>query len=364
LAPPRGAPAAGHGQGKPAAAPAAGWGPPPQKSLAKRLLVGLAVSAFILSLLFNVSMLALLVMASSGSGDLRTTVLQEGNRQQIVALYAIEGPIDGRTSADFRKFFRQISADKDVKAVVLRVNTPGGTVSDSDQVYNLVTRIRKDQGLPIVVSMGGVAASGGYYIAAGADQIYAEPTTITGSIGVIGSWPVVKDLLNEHGVQMVMIRSKQSRGTKATENPFETPSDRTLANMENLLSSMHEKFEQVVRDGRPNLKVTTIEVPIDSPDGDGEKRVVTQTEPLNGQVYLADDAKANGLVDEIGYLDDAVKSAAARARLDKPKVIQYTRPHGLFNLIDAKADASPLDPAKILDDLSTPRIMMMWKMEN
>jgi len=344
----------------------ADWGPPRQTSWAKRLLVGLFVSLFIVSLLFNLSMLLLLGLAAGQDGGLRTTVLEDGARDQTIAVFSVEGAIDGRTSDDFARFFRQIDKDKDIRAVVLRVNSPGGTVSDSDEIHHFVSRI-KQKGLPVVVSMGGVAASGGYYISAGANEIFAEPTTITGSIGVIGSWPVVHDLLNNHGVQMVMIRSRQARGTKATENPFEKPSDRTLQNMETMLTAMHDKFEQVVRDGRgTKLTLSTIDVEITVPTAEGPaKQTVQQTEPLNGQVYLAEDAKNNGLVDEIGYLNDAIDSAAVKARLDKRRVVHYSRPLGLFSVFNAKTEAAIVpEPTKLLDDLSTPRILMMWKMEN
>jgi len=346
------------------------WCPPPKKSLLRRLLSFLFVCLFAASLAVNLWLIAMLALTMGSEGGLRTSVLTKGQPDQTVAVYAVEGAIDGKTSADFRRFARQIRNDSDVKAVVLRINTPGGTVSDSDQIHHLVTQLRNDAKLPVVVSMGGVAASGGYYIAAGTNHIVAEPTTITGSIGVIGSWPVVKDLLNRHGVQMVMIRSQQSVGTKATENPFEKPTDRTRANMENLLSAMHEKFVQVVQEGRGSkLKTTTVTVELPVPsdgddDGEPQTQTVQQTEPLNGKVYLAQDAVDVGLVDQIGYLNDAVQFAATQAGLTKPNVVQYARPRGLFGAIEAKTDESAaLDPVKILDDLATPRIMMMWKMD-
>jgi len=356
--------------GRVAAAPAYG-GPPRKKSWASRLLSFLFVSLFVLSVLMNLMLLAMLAMTVGGDGNLRTAVIEKGRPDQTVAVFTVEGVIDGKTSADFRRFFRQIRNDGDVKAVVLRVNSPGGTVSDSDEIHHLISQLRNEGNkLPVVVSMGGVAASGGYYISAGADHIFAEPTTVTGSVGVIGSWPVVKDFLNNHGVQMVMIRSRQAQGTKATENPFEKPSETTLANMENLLSTMHEQFMRVVREGRKGkLKETTGDVEITVPaafgSADGtETRTVTQTQPLNGQVYLADDAIANGLVDQIGYLNDAIQFAAKQANLTTPHVVQYTRPRGLFGSLDAQAEPpNTLDPVKILDDLSTPRIMMMWKMD-
>jgi len=349
------------------AVPPPWWAQPPKKrSWFRRILTGIGILIFIFSILMNFGLLMVLALVAPGPSELRATVLEEGQKDQTVAVFAIEGTIDGKTSADFRKFYRQVRDDKNVKAVVLRVDSPGGTVSDSDEIHHLVVMIQKELGRPVIVSMGGMAASGGYYVSASADQIFVEPTTVTGSIGVIAGWPVIKDFLNSHGVQMVMLRSEQARGTKATENPFEKPTDRTIQNMEKLLTDMHKQFADVVRAGRPNLKTKNIQVQIDVPTADGSKKeTIQQTEPLNGQVYLGQDAIDNGLADQKGYTADAIAYAAKTANLSKPHVVQYVRPRGLMAIFEAKAEATTIpDPVKVLDDLSTPRVMMMWKVEN
>lgn len=158
--------------------------PPPQKKcFGRRLLSWLGVVLFFGSILLNLVLLAAVSM--SQSGGLQSVTVSEGASNQIVAVYTVEGTIGEETAAEFRRFHRQVQTDADIKAVVLRVNSPGGTVAASDEIYQMVKEIQDTIKKPVVVSMGGVAASGGYYISAPARTIVAEPTTITGSIGVI-----------------------------------------------------------------------------------------------------------------------------------------------------------------------------------
>ncbi|MDY6913073.1 MAG: S49 family peptidase, partial [Planctomycetota bacterium] len=214
---------------------------------------------------------------------------------------------------------------------------------------------------PVVVSMGGVAASGGYYIAAPAEKIYAEPTTSTGSIGVVAVWPVLKGLMDAHGVEMVTIRSPQARRWKAAENFWESPEQRTRRNVAEMLDRLHEQFADVVREGRGD-KLTTREIKYTTKGGDGEDVAFTEIEPLNGRVYLADEARQLGLIDEVGYLDDAAAAAAELASLTKPKTVRYVRAKTLREHMGFSSLPAGLD-VKLFDRMMTPRIMMVWKAE-
>ena len=285
--------------------------------------------------------------------------MSEGDSQQVVAVYEVGGAISETTAAEFRKFHRAVMSDSKIKAVVLRVDSPGGMVAPSDEICQMVRDIQDSGHKPVIVSMGGVAASGGYYISAPAKRIIAEPTTVTGSIGVIAVWPVLKDFLNEHGVQVVTIRSPQARGNKATENYWEIPSQRTCEDVENMLKEMDNKFIEVVKAGRPDLKTKEVPAP---PSTEPADKPEMQIEPLNGKVYLAKEAKEWGLVDAIGYLPDAVEAAAKEAGLSKPKEVHYYKSATFREVFGANQSASLLDE-KALDKLMTPQIMMMWKPE-
>jgi len=331
------------------------WGCPPSKRRRwlPRLLRGFLVMAFIASVLLNIE---LLVLVAGGAEGLDRTTLQEGTAAQTVAVYSISGTIDQKAASTFGSFFRRVRSDGDIKAVVLRVDSPGGAVAASDEIHQFVKRIRDECNKPVVVSMGGLAASGGYYVSASADAIWAEPTTVTGSIGVIAVWPVVKNFLDKHGVEVVTIRSTQAQPWKARENFWETPDPRVRQEVLEMLDAMQAKFEQAVRSGRAG-RLATRKVP----QSDSQTQPAGEVEPFNGKIYLADDAVKLGMVDQIGYLNDALADAARLAGLSNPRVVEYTRHRSLLERAGGEGAAS-ID-ASLVDKLMTPRIMMLWKVD-
>jgi protease-4 len=332
---------------------------PRTKSFGRRLLTWLGALFFCGSVLLNLILLAVLAVSMSPNSGLQAVTVSEGSSSQIVAVYSVEGTIGEETAAEFRKFQREVQTNGDIKAVVLRVDSPGGTVAASDEIYQMIKETHDSTGKPVVVSMGGVAASGGYYISAPAQMIIAEPATITGSIGVIAVWPVLKDFLDTHGVKMMTIRSRQALGNKATENYWENPDQRTRKNVEDMLTTMHERFAKVVQAGRPGLKTSTVTVTI----MDGDKSTdIQEIKPLNGTVYLAEEAMQLGLVDKIGYLSDAVKQAAKMVGLSSPKEVHYVKVASLRELMGVSQSTQLVDP-KTLDKLMTPQIMMLWKVD-
>ena len=342
----------------PPAAPTGTWivQPAPRKaSWLVRMGKGLLAMLFILSIIINIELLVLLFGTGEG---LSTQTLRQGKADQVVALYEVEGMIDDVAAENFRRFYRAVGQDKNIKAVVLRVNSPGGGVAASDEIYHMVSLIAQKSETPVIVSMGGVAASGGYYISAPGDTIFAEPGTVTGSIGVIAVWPVVKDLLSRNGIEVVTIRSQAAQRWKAKENFWETPEPRARQEVQDMLDVMQEKFERAVRDGRVDkLKVKTIQVA-----GQGGAAPLVEVEPFNGRVYVAERAVELGLVDEIGYLDDAIEAAIGKADLGEPKVVRYSRHESVLEAFGAAVPAAPIN-AKLLDELMTPRVMMMWKVQ-
>jgi len=350
----------------PVVSPTPPQGPPPwwtggpqKKSPVGKILIYVGVLVLVVSVVCN-AYLATIIGLMAGK-PMATTTLRAGAEEEIVATYSIDGVIGSATAGDFARFYRVVRDSPEIKAVVVRVDSPGGSVAPSDEIHAMIKRIRTELKRPVVISMGGAAASGGYYVSAPADLIYAEPTTITASIGVIFPLPVAHDFLEEHGINMVMIRSTQSQRYKAAINYFEKPDPEILRARQALLDGIHEKFVAVVKDGRGD-KVKTRNITVTVKDFDGKDVVREQVFPFNGQVVLGDEAKAIGLVDEIGYFNDAIDAAIKLAKLDKPSVLQYSQPQGgLIKLLFGSVPETPGFDTKILDRYLSPRPMMMWE---
>lgn len=332
--------------------------PPPRKRSGLKivfvLLLALALLASVAINFANVSLFDL----TSAKPRLASEVMSKGKDDQQVAVLNVYGPIGDPTVQLVHDFCRHARDDDKIKAVVLRVISPGGGIGACDQIHKDLQGLAQHK--RITVSMGSVAASGGYYISMPAAEIFAEPTSITGSIGVIGAWPVLKDMLDKWGVRMVVVRSTHAEPWKAAQSWFEHPAPYQLEHIQGMMDTMQARFENVVKQGRPGkLKISTIERTITGPDG--KPKTVQEVVPFNGNVWLGPEAMELGLVDQIGYLDDAVKKAADAAKLTEPKVVEYFPRRGLLH--ELGLTRAPAVDFKLLDELQTPRFMMMWKVD-
>lgn len=338
-------------------------GPPRRRrSFWGRLFLLLGILVLVGSVVLNV-VLAVVVLADIpyiSSRTFRTNVVQAGKANQVVAMLEITGGIGDEMAGTVGAFCREVARGKQVKAVLLRVNSPGGGVSACDRIYNQLKQLREQTNKPIVVSMGGVAASGGYYVSAPADAIVAEPTTITGSIGVLGGWAVLKGTMDKIGVKWIIIRSSPAKAWKAAPSYFEEPAKYQIDEVQRTIDSMHKRFEDIVRQQRGG-KITVTKALKTYIDAEGKPFTVEESEPFNGRVFLAERAKQLGLVDDVGYLDDAVNEAASLAGLDKPKVVHYTR-RKPFSPMMAFGQAKRLG-MEMLDEIQTPRIMYLWRVD-
>jgi protease-4 len=205
----------------------------------------------------------------------------------------------GATSDDIVDALDAASQNKDVRAIVLRIDSPGGTYPAADAMADGVARARA-AGKPVIVSMGDVAASGGYLAAVRADVIVAEPSTVTGSIGVFGMWPVATDLLTMLGVKVERVGAGANAGMYST---FRTPSAAQRAAIGRELDAVYVDFTRQVADARKL-------------DADKIDAVV------RGRVFTGIDAKRAGLVDELGGLQLALAIARAKAGIDEAKAIE------------------------------------------
>ncbi len=342
--------------------PPAYWQPQPRrrKPLWKRLLIGCAVLLLILLVIGGISAVVSLKLGRLTGGTMEAEVLQAGRKDQVVALYEVVGVIDNKQADSLDAFCRQVSGDPNVKAVVLRIDSPGGGVSSCDRMHKMLMDL-KSGGKKLVVSMGSLAASGGYYISAPAETIYAEPTTVTGSIGVLGSWIVIKGTLEKYGARAMVIRSTKTRAWKAAPNLFEDPADYQIESLRKLLDVMQARFEKVVLQGRGD-RLTTKTAEKTYTGADGKEFTVMETVPFNGNIFTADEALGMGLIDKVGYLDEAIESASRLAGLSEPKTVKYSRRKGFFEQL-GEAKAGPMIDLDVLDEIQTPKLMMIWKVE-
>src|SRR5690606_18181913 len=194
---------------------------------------------------------------------------------------------------------REARDDEDVKAIVLRVNSPGGSALASDIIWREVEMVKKVK--PVVVSMGSVAASGGYYIAAGAERIFAEPSTITGSIGVFGIVPNISELADKWGINAEQVNTNKN---STLYTPFEPVTEEFKDFAQQSIEDVYQTFIQKVSDGR-NLTIEKVD------------------SIAQGRVWSGEQAKQLGLVDEIGGLEDAVAYAAELGETSEYEMQDY-----------------------------------------
>ena len=219
------------------------------------------------------------------------------------------------------KDLEHLMNDDDVKAVVLRVNSPGGSAYASEQIWRAVTQLKTKK--PVVVSMGGYAASGGYYISCNANYIYTEPTTLTGSIGIFGMFPDFSGLLTDKlGVKFDEVKTNKHAAFGTIARPFNAEEMELLGNY---IDRGYQLFRKRVADGR-KMKVEQVE------------------DIAQGRVWLGNDALGIKLVDAIGSLDDAVKKAAELAKLKEYHTASYPEESDwLSSLLDQATQKSYLD---------------------
>ena len=232
--------------------------------------------------------------------DRQPTVSNLNTAENTIAVVYAEGSIVGGKgnieqigSDRFSQEFRKLREDDNVKAIVLRVNSPGGSATASEVILREILLTKKEK--PVIVSMGNVAASGGYWISAGADQIFAEENTITGSIGVFGLLPNIQKIGNNHGITWDVVQTGRFADIDSSVRP---KTDAELAIYQKSVSQVYNLFLQKVAEYRelPQEKVRQI---------------------AQGRVWSGKEAQKIGLIDQIGGLEDAIAFAAERAGLGK-----------------------------------------------
>jgi protease-4 len=290
----------------------------------------------------------------SKPGKLRETVV-EGERGPKIALIDIEGVLSevarptrlglGEHESPVARLRAQLDkAAKDgaVKAVVLRIHSPGGTATASELIYGEILRFKARKPVPVVAQLVGIATSGAYYAAMAADSVYANPTTVTGSIGVIFVSVNVSGLMAKLGLTDQTITTGPYKDTGSPLRPM-TPEDRAL--MQGVLDDLYRRFVEVVASGRPQLSARRV------------------AELADGRIYSATQAHTHRLVDGIADLPSTIDAVRRRAGLGDVRVVAYHRKRewreNLYTL-PPNMETLTSKPLSVLDWLQTPTFAYLW----
>ncbi|MBR0238393.1 MAG: signal peptide peptidase SppA [Thermoguttaceae bacterium] len=266
-----------------------------------------------------------------------------------IAIIIITGTID--EGEDYKDYIDKAMKDDDVKGVILRVDSPGGTVTGSDYILNRLNQLRKKK--PIVVSMGSMACSGGYYVSMCVgnekDSIFIEPTGWTGSIGVIISRYDASELFNKKlGVFEDPITSGRN---KAMGSPLRPLNEEQRKIFQDLVDDSFIRFKDIVKAGRPRFAENPKEL----------------DDLATGQVYSANQALELGLVDKIGFLDDAIEQICKKVHIspDDAQVVKYGKEASFSDLFSLKQGEKPgvvEDVKKVINKAASPKAYYLWQM--
>ncbi len=287
----------------------------------------LAIFFFLCAAMLFLSLMGLLVVKGSLSSqveDERTSNLSEsvveGTGKDKILIIPIKGVITGQSS---RKLFIEEPSivdsvlqqleharnDNDIKSVILEINSPGGGITASDIIYKEIMEFKEDTKKKVVVIMQDVAASGAYYISAAADKIISHPTTVTGSIGVIMPLINISNLVEKYDIEDISIKSGKM---KNIGSPLKEMSEEERKVLQDIVDEMYTRFLDIIAEGR-NMKIEDVRKLAD------------------GRIYTGKQALDNGLIDLLGYFDDAINLAKEISGIQEAKIIKYKK---MFNLAD------------------------------
>lgn len=253
----------------------------------------------------------------------------------------------GGTVSQVKRELRVAAATKRIKAVLLEIDSPGGGVTDSDEIHRLIKRFRAENNKPVLALFGDVSASGGYYIAAACDRIVARPTTITGSIGVIMSSYNLEEAMKKVGIKAQTIVSPHTPYKDIMSMSRDMrPEERAI--LTSIVEEMYQRFVDVVDAGRPNLT---------------REQVVRLA---NGQIYSAKQAQKNGLVDAIADPDEAFTMLLQLANLQKAQIVEQRRLPSFIEVLTGHTAARSAPPslqdtiARYLDRTTGAKLLYFW----
>jgi protease-4 len=335
-----------------------------------------------MSLLLNFAALGLIIVWCSGFSAKRFGASVDGDQEPLtektfagkkteankIAIITLEGIImEGRLDFVHRQI-EQAENDPSVKAVVFRINSPGGSITASDDLHRRMAKLTAVDATtgqpkrPLYISMGSMAASGGYYVAMPGQYIFCERTGVTGSVGVYAAFPHAGKKVGEW-FDMVVIKQGE---IKDSGSPFKDMSPKEVEVWQDMVDGAYRQFVKVCEDGRPNLKGKMLEEIVIKPkgrDGVEEKAEAKWLKRYraDGGIFTAEEALTYGLIDQEGTLEDAVEAVAKKASLASYRAVEYEKAKTLTDvLLGAKAPQTPtgLDASKLEKGLM-PRLWLL-----
>ncbi|EKN65102.1 signal peptide peptidase SppA, 36K type [Neobacillus bataviensis LMG 21833] len=283
-------------------------------------------------------------------------VVKDGSELKKIVILDVDGVIQdtgdagsflqssGYNHQDFMKKLTYLQEDDTVKGVIIRVNSPGGGVVESAEIHDKLVDIQKDSKKPVYISMGSMAASGGYYISTAAKKIFASPETLTGSLGVIMEGYNYKGLADKYGVDFVTIKSGKYKDIMSPTREM-TEDERQI--LQKMIDNSYEGFVKVISEGR-HMSV------------DDVKQIA------DGRVYDGRQAKEIKLIDDFGYLEDVIDQMKKQEKLKGAKVVRYSDDLGFGSLFKFQANKLFGDNVemaglmKILSKPNSPRLMYLY----
>ena len=286
-----------------------------------------------------VGVLLMLVLGGVLGSLLEGTSLGFGEK---IGVLEVEGVIgDGRAyearSRELVKTLQDWSEDDSIKGIVVRINSPGGAVAATQEVYDEIVRYREKTERPVIASMGDIAASGGYYTAAACDEIYANPGTLTGSIGVIISFANLQDLTEKIGIRFTTIKSGEFKDIGSSFRPM-TEKEQEL--LQDMIDDVYDQFVNAVVESRGDVFREVLAERLEKNElllTDDE--ITSHARSLaDGRIYSGTQAYDEGLVDDIGTLRDAIERVKTLADIKgKPKLVSSRVPKTLFDVLGSEA---------------------------
>lgn len=316
--------------------------PPPPKRSSSRGWIILAVSLCVLALLAFVGLFILGMLGAEGGGTishaqgggaaLQEVLVKNNGSDNKLAVVSVEGVItgsaidgSGTSPVDYiKQQLKRAADDEDVKAVMLKVDSPGGEVLASDEIYDAIRKFQEDKGKPVIAVMHSMAASGGYYVSAPCRWIVAHELTITGSIGVIMQGYNFRGLMDKVGVQPQVFKSGKFKDMMSSTKPADQVTDEEKAMMQELINEAYGRFKSIVADGR--------EYAVSKNKDQGRKLVDNWTDYADGRILTGKQAFEHGFVDEIGDFDAAVKRTLKLAGIQDANLVKYQKLFTFGNL--------------------------------
>lgn len=322
--------------------------PPPKRGggIWAKMFASLIGMLLVASIIANVYFGVTLNYLTQG---VHTTTYQSGSAKHRIVILPIKGMVDS-SMANYVKQSLDLLKDNPPQALILRVDSGGGGVTASDEIRHMLDTFQKDNHIPIVASYGQVAASGAYYLSTGSNYIYAQPTTITGSIGVFAPAMTFGGLLKKVGITPEWVVAKGSPDKLLANDPTRHWTDADRQEIRKFLNADYKRFVHEVLKGRSKSPAKMTQAELDKVD--------------KGRVYTADVAVKTKLVDHIGYLPDAIKKAATlihtpKGQMPQVDIIEQPTSISVLSLLGATHKAPNLSAEhlrSVMEELMTPKL--------